>query len=325
MNHEQLTKLFSVAICKAVILAFYSLPVLASNLAFAEQRKDILIIKSADSGIYTYISEFLSQRLPELCKQQCNDEKTLSIHTGLADELGSSLQPADYDLIITLGTQSKNRLETKSLNTPPATIHGMIPLQASMEDNSPNHYSLVLDQPADKILNAVKQLLGTDKPIGILYSQSSSWRLPEYELAAKNNDVSILTFPVLKTDARNIGINLKKIIPEVSSILIIPDKKIYNRTTIAQLLLTGFKNSIPFIGYSRSLAITGAIASVTTDKDLIGQDISTLAIKLLNKQNMNELQFPSSYRLVINKNILESLSIDINRSFLEADDVEVIQ
>jgi len=325
MNHEQLTKLFSVAICKAVILAFCSLPVLASNSFNSEQRTDILIIKSADSGIYTYISEYLSQRLPALCNQQCNHEKTLSIHTGLADELGLSLQPGEYDLIITLGTKAKNKLDTRSLSRPPATIHGMIPLQATMEDNSPNHYYLVLDQPAEKILNAVKQLLGTDKPVGILYSQSSSWRLPEYEMAAKNNGISISTFPVLETGARNIGINLKTIIPKVSSILIIPDKNVYNRTTIAQLLLTGFKNRMPFIGYSRSLAITGAIASVTTDKDSIGQDISTLAIKLLNNQGMDELQFPSRYRLVINKNILESLEIDIDRSLLEADDVEVIQ
>ena len=325
MKPKQLTKLFSVAICKAVFLAFCSLPVLAGNSLNSEQRTDILIIKSADSGIYTYISEFLSQRLPVLCKQQCNDEKTLGIHIGLADELGSSLQPADYDLIITLGTQSKNKLETKSLNTPPATIHGMIPLQASMEDNSPNHYSLVLDQPADKILNAVKQLLGTDKPIGILYSQSSSWRLREYKLAAQNSGISLSTFPILETDPRSIGMNFKKILPQVSSILIIPDKNIYNRSTIAQLLLTGFKNRIPVVGYSRSLAITGAIASVTTDKNSIGRDISTLAIKLLNKQNIDQLQYPSEYRLVINRKILESLDIDFNRNLMEADDVEVIQ
>lgn len=325
MNPEQLTKLFSAAICKAVILALCSLSVLASKPAYASRQANILIVKSADSEIYSYTSQLLSQRIPQLCIKQCNDEATLDIHIGLADELGSSLQPADYDLIITLGTKSKNKLDTNSLETPPSTIHGLIPLRASMEDNSPNHYSLVLDQPANKILSLVKHLLGTDKPVGIPYSKSSSWRLPEYERAAKISGISIATFPIPETDSRSIGMHFKKIIPQVGSILIIPDKTIYNRSTISQLLLTGFKNRVPFIGYSRSLAITGTIASVTTQKDLIGQDLSTMAIRLLNKQHIDELQYPSEYRLVINKNILESLDIDFNPNLLNADGVEVLQ
>jgi len=325
MNIEQLTKLFSITICKAVFLALCSLPVLAGNPSYSSEQTNILIVKSADSAIYNHIGQFISQLLPELCKQQCNEETTLDIHIGLADELGESLQPSDYELIITLGTQSRNQLETIELKSPPLTIHGMIPLHSSIEGSKPNHYSLVLDQPAGKILNTVKQLLKTDKPVGILYSHSSGWRLPAYQQAAKNNGISLLTFPIPETDAQSLGMSFKDIIPQVGSILIIPDKNIYNRSTIAQLLLTGFKNRIPFIGYSRSLAITGAIASVTTDKASIGRDISTLAIELLNHKKVDKIQFPSSYRLVINKNILESLDNDIDRSLLEADDVEVIE
>jgi ABC-type uncharacterized transport system substrate-binding protein len=192
-----------------------------------------------------------------------------------------------------------------------------------MQDEHSNHVNLVLDQPPEKQLAVIKQLFGKDKPVGILHSKASAWRMAAYQLAADQLDMKIISAQAKNQDSSDLGHALNRILSEIGSVLIIPDKTIYNRSTIAQLLLTGYQKRIPFIGYSKSLAKTGAMASVITEKNLIAQDISGLVIKLLDNQQVENLQFPEKYKLIFNKKILESMDIKINEEIHESEDVKV--
>ena len=286
----------------------------------------IVIITSSDAELYTGISASVVSKLDQHCRQnRCVDHdnpviKTISLKQ--VDELTSTLNP---ELIISLGSKARNRLDALQLADSVQVLHALIPLSSSLITQKHNHHTLVLDQPVEKILQITRALLEPGKPVGILYSSDSQWRMSAIREASKESGITILESRIDNQDVRNIGVSLKALLPKVSSILILPDKSIYNRSTIAQLLLTGYQNQIPFIGYSKALAKTGALASVSTEKSSIAQDISDLAIKLLTGQKVDPIQFPKQHTLVINKKIQESMEIKISPGVMLNDDVEVIE
>ena len=291
-----------------------------------ESSPHIVIVTSSDAELYSRIGASVVSKLDQYCrKNRCVNSNHPIIKTISLKQVHEITATSSSELIISLGSKARNRLDALQLADSVQVLHALIPLNSSLITQKHNHYTLVLDQPIEKILKFTWALLEPDKPVGILYSSNSQWRMPAIREASKQSTIEILESRINNQDVRDIGASLKALLPKVSSILILPDKSIYNRSTIAQLLLTGYQNQIPFIGYSKALAKTGALASVTTDKNSIAQDISDLAIKLLTGKEVEPIQFPKRHKLVINKKILESMEIEISPEVMLTDDVEVFE
>lgn len=304
-------QLFRLTGLKLLLLLLILLPGLPVH---AQPGIEILILKSSDSELYSELSELLQQQIPVNCASACNKPHSLRFRVETADDFANNAgNPATLpELTITLGLQAKNLFDAIPGAGNHSVIHAMLPNKPALQQLKPQHSALVLDQPPLQILRITAQLIKSDKPVGMLYSPESRWQLDAISAAASELGLAIKLIGVTNTDITAMGSQLADNIGELAAVVIIPDKTIYNRSTIGQILLTGFLNRTPFIGYSRALAKTGALASVVTDIEDIPSDIAVLAVDILNKKPVERIHFPKRYRLVVNASITEAMGFDIN-------------
>jgi len=303
----------------ACLILFISLCIQPSY-AIAENYR-ILLIASSDNEFYQQFTSSLSSSLIKNCALSCkhnNFEVDVVNYESAPDESG-------YDLIVTLGVKAhKQHLTTYKRSEHKKYLHALIPLNL-IHPSAQNHYSLVLDQQEATIIAVVRKLISVDKPVGFLYTKNSQKRIDEIQKAADETEVKIATYLIDNDTQANLGEALPEILPQVSAIYMLPDKSLYNRVNINEILLTGFMNHTPFIGYSKSIAKTGALASIINDKEILITDISNILAKIINGDDVPAINWPSSYKLIINNQIAESLEISLDESILNSPNVEVIQ
>lgn len=301
------------------MILFFSLSFLPSYTIADTYR--LLFIQSDDNEFYQQFTSSLQSNIVKKCADSCQ-HKNLEVDILNIDE---AYDESNYDLIISLGVKAHEQHQqhiTNKLNT--KYLHALIPLNLT-HPKSENHYSLVLDQQNETILAVIKKLISKDQPIGFLYTKNSQWRIDSIKKAANEAQVKIATFLIDDVKHSEIGSALSEFLPHVSSVYMLPDKSLYNRITINEILLTGFIYQTPFIGYSKSIAKTGALASIANDREILIEDISNIITKVINGDDVPAINWPSTYKLIINRQIADSLGIITNESILNNPDMEVIE
>lgn len=287
-------------------------------LAFPAHAMEVLIIKSSGSAVYQEIADNIAGKLENSCKNQCINSRVI-LNSAVAQNLNNS-NFSRYNLIITLGSASLKLTEKIKLEPHTNILHALIPTAAN-EIALPHHHLLLIDQPAAAILESVNKLIPTALTKGMLYSSNSETRMKKIAQAFTNSKQSVHRQEVINNDT---GLALSKLMKKSAAIIMLPDNNIYTRNNISQVLLSGFQRGIPFIGYSTALAKTGALASVVTNKQSIINDVAELSLKLLKGEKIPTINFPSTYQLVINRDIAESLNISINPDLISHPNVEVL-
>ena len=153
-----------------------------------------------------------------------------------------------------------------------------------------------------------------------IFTDNSEWRK---RLLGKYSEKQNLNIRFEKS--LNISDTLNSQLPSQGSIIMLPDKALYNRNNISQVLLAGYSKSITFIGYSISLTKTGALASIITPQNEIANDISRLAYEIIETKKSPGIYYPQSYKVYINKKILESLNVKIENWNIEQNKLEIVQ
>lgn len=285
----------------------------------------ILVLPSDNSEFYTEFTTTLKNKLTEHCKQHCEDNN-LSVDISSLEELISETRILDnYQYVVTLGVKAKQTYQQSNHSEEQVALHALIPHNLTQHDSENNHFSLVLDQPVDRQLDTIQKLFTKTKPIGVIYTEKSEWRIEEINQFSSQLGIPVKTFKIDTGRQYSIGESLSSFLPEISVILMIPDKFLYNKITINEILLTGYLNQVPFIGYSKALAITGAMSSITTPQDNIIADIVRTVIQLINHELPGSTLFPTDYTVFINQQISDSLNLELNFQKLDTDKVEVIE
>ena len=299
------------------------LPAYANSLP---ENPKILILKSNNSALYNKLASELVFTLGIQCKN-C-PEKPLLINTDTISEPPSDRTDSkysNYDFIITLGKKAWQKTEALKLGKEIKTLHAVLPLDQSIINARPNQYFLVLEQSYEKQLQILSDLFNQQHYISVIYSDNSQWRKALIINASEKVGITPDFRKIESVDYSSISTLLNQKNLTAKSILMLPDKQLYNRNNINQILLSGYRNNITFIGYSISLAKTGALASIITPQNDIASDISKLSYEILNQEKTPGIYYPSSYKVFINQNILETLNITIKKDFFDTHPVEVVQ
>ncbi len=311
--------LTAVLTCLALFLTIHSTNAIATEFP-------LILIQSEDNEFYNDFSSSLVSSLTKHCQNNCANQQ-LSIDVKTSDQIINSLNSLkEYKLVITLGVKAQNQYKhLHSELSRQSVLHALVPKHLSHLDQEINHFSLVLDQQESNFITFVKLLPKTDKPVGLLYSDKTLWRISSFIKAASQADLPIKAFKVNTSKQTSIGESLKNILPKVSSIIMLPDKSLYNQVTINEILLTGYLSKVPFIGYSKALAKTGALASITTPTDSIISDITNTVSRIINGTQAESIIYPSTYKVILNQQISESLGLDVKQKIPESVPLEVIR
>ncbi|MGD2118848.1 MAG: ABC transporter substrate binding protein [Chromatiales bacterium] len=295
------------------------------------RQVNILLVLSSDSQLHQEIANTSKELLLKQCNHNpaCKNIKP-NFTSVLATELAASArQLRDQDLVITFGKRAATLLEKyRDSFGQVKVLHSLIPKETGsamlQESLGKNQYVLLLDQPIYRQLRLIRQMFPDRRRLGVLLSQNKQGYRNELQEAAIANDLELEL--ALVHDTADTGSLLSELVKKVDLFLIIPDKSIYNRNTIKEILLTGYFHSKAFIGYSNSLTRSGALASIVTGKDTIAEDVAQLVLGLILRPNaVRHINYPVSYQISINQNVAESLGITIPEAILELEKTLVIE
>jgi hypothetical protein len=295
-----------------------SLLLFAVNLPAAGFDK-VWIIKSANTEQYRDIAAALSLGVNAQCTKLCSSSSIKAIDL---DEL-TQINHNDRNLLITIGTKAYDtvsELPTSKTGEESVFYHTLLPLEQKTATAS--HAFFWLEQSPSTQVKVLERLLGTNRDIYLFYSDESEWRVSDWQKAAAQ---SRLRFKFEKIRPKDIGTELSSDKLNGKTVVLLPDKKIYNRFTLKQILLAGYLNQVTLIGYSKALSKSGAAASIITDLDAYLLETSKLIVQIIESGKLPENSFPQGWKVILNNEIIQSLNLQIDKSRFEEGQLEELQ
>ena len=221
-----------------------------------------------------------------------------------------------YELIVSIGTsaasealQQESKTPLLSIFTPKNAVDSFLLTKEHVQHRKIS--AIYLDQPLHRLIALAHLLKPEAKKFGTIFGPISQIVQPEVEQLMRKNNLS-LKYGILTQDDNPVTI-LKPVVTNSELFLAIPDHAILNRAVAKWILYLGFQNKIPVIGFSKAYTNAGALASVYSSPENVGQQAGELIAAWLtrNDQSIWNPQYPHYYTLSTNPSVARSLGISL--------------
>ncbi len=284
---------------------WFSAAVLVAPLALA-QTPSVHILLSNDATYYTEVEQavrdVLSQEQPELV-----------ITTRLVDQAPPS-PPSRGAYIVAIGTPATEYALTHYRDTPLLSL--FVP-ESAWNQLSIDHQPtapvgvVVIDQPVRRSIALGELLAPSAKTIATVLGETSGNQLEELEQETGSRQLR-LRYAELDEGDDPLS-TLTPVVESADIFIAIPDHAVFNRATAKWVLYLAYRQQIPVIGFSRSYSEAGALASVFSTPQNIGQQGGELVLRLVNGQHAGVWQthYPRYYTLHTNEVVARALGIHL--------------
>lgn len=291
-------------ICKGLLILWLLTP---SAMAAEQDMPPVITVLSDRGRVYTQFLQGL-----EMSLRQSGQADRLQVRTVL--DAGPAPEGALY---LAVGTTACNDLLAEPRRRP--LICSLVPrltfrqllrehrVQPALERGAVT--AVFLDQPFDRRLELVGEVLPEVRVIGSLLGPASSAQRDELQAATDRAGYRLQTAR-LESGERDPLRALQKLLAESEVLLALPDPAVYNRYTIRPLLLETFHRDVPVIGFSHAYSQAGAMASVFTTPEQIGRQTGELLVTREPGGALPPPQYPRYFVVEINREVAELLGHD---------------
>lgn len=271
---------------------------------------DILIILSSDTKPYQAIVKAFQQYLDTR-----QSKHSFRIQTRDVEDL-SDKEVAEASLHIAVGTVATQVLLKKNVDVPLLSTLVTNSAVSSFrdkysEDRKNRFYSIVLDQPPQRVMLLGKILLPDVSQYGFLIGEASKSLFYDYEKVA--GKLKLQTTAAFTAGDRAIAQKIEQLLEYNKAIIALPDPQIMTPNTAKWLLFMSYQKSIPVIGYSNAYVKAGALAAVHSTPEDIGRQaaewVETFFAEGVPDESDN---FPSYFRVAVNRWVARSLTIEVD-------------
>jgi len=213
-------------------------------------------------------------------------------------------------LLIAVGMEAAELALTRSGNMPVLVV--MVP-KAGYEALLDNHSArlgsravsaIYLDQPWDRQLGFIQAALPDHSTVGLLYSPDTPITLPRLPRGMSLNAQSVRS-------AENLFAVLDNVLGSSDVLLVVPDSKIYNSSSIRNILLTSYRHKVPLIGVSQAYVNAGALGAIYSTPEQLAEQAGDTAAFFLRSQRWPEPQHSVSFNIGLNQQVAYSLGITL--------------
>ena len=171
--------------------------------------------------------------------------------------------------------------------------------------------TIILDQPIERSFLLIKNILPSARRIGILFSPMELSN--QADISRKADAFDLMIHQEVIQDESEIGRKLSLLLNNIDVLLAQPNIKIYNKNTVAKILVASYRKKIPVIGFSAAYVKAGALAAVYSSPDDVAEDITESIAHYLRhgKISTNNIS-PDSFSVSINSKVGHSLNIQID-------------
>jgi len=176
--------------------------------------------------------------------------------------------------------------------------------------------AVVIDQPLERPLALAKLLVPEAQRVGAVFGPVSVASKPQLLRAVERAGMELI-YANLDGDDNPIGV-LSPLVQKTDVLLAVADRAVFNKSVAKWLLYLSFRQKVAIIGFSRSYAKAGALASVYSSPENIGRHGAELLASLLNLKGESVMgtevwrsHYPQYYTLEVNRAVASALNISV--------------
>jgi ABC-type uncharacterized transport system substrate-binding protein len=277
----------------ALLLCFISV----SEALAAEPRK-VLLLLSEQHAAYQHFRQAFEQNLP----------------AGVQLEVRTLAQPADIlkaDILVTAGSKASQWAAEQWHGAMLATMLPSRSFQQMQAEKSLPHplSALFLDQPLARQVALVRAALPTLKRVGVLHTADGDFLSQPLQRELARQGAVLVTQAVQSDDS--LAGKLEAMLAQSDVLLAVPDGKIYNSSTIRNILLGSYRRGIPVIGLSAAYVSAGALCAVYSTPEQHAAQSASMVSEFLQRGTLPSPRFPLLYQIALNAEVARSMRLNI--------------
>lgn len=259
----------------------------------------VRLLLAGDMPYYQATADSLQHHLRLL-----TPETVVSVHTQTGNW-------PEEDILVSIGAQALTDLRARYPDRP--ALHLFVTSdfwreQCARDPGLGNNTAVALDQPPQRLLQLARLLMPEARTLSAVLGPLSR----KHDAALEGGATALGFKPlidVLKPDDNPIA-RLSPLIKAAQVVVVLPDSADFNRAVANWLLQLSFRARIPVIGFSRAYTDAGALASVYSSPENIGQQGAELVTeRLVHGLFPPGLQPPRYYTLTTNATVANALGI----------------
>lgn len=252
-----------------------------SGMGLAHAASQVLVLLSEGGDAYRQVAHAFSQGLGE-----DHPVRIRSLDTVSKEELRPA--PGDALLLVPVGLNAARMVAEQG--SPRVSVLALMVHRQSFEAlpwpagfGSDRLSAIYIDQPLARSLQLIELLDPRLDRVGIVTSDDSldtrgellREQTPETRSLIQAQGQSVQVQGV--ADDRGVASALRRLLPEVDVLLLLPDSQVVNSANVRNVLLTSYRYRVPVVGFSPGLVTAGAVAAVFSTPEQIGRAGASLA------------------------------------------------
>jgi ABC-type uncharacterized transport system substrate-binding protein len=303
------TKRLVSAWCTVVSGLLLSAGVAYAQLPGKAETPDFTMVLSEDGGPYLEFSKALINIL-------ANDNvSSLVIDTG---------KPIpESGVVIAVGMKAAEKVAASEAQFVinvliPKASHEKLSHDFPMRKDSKHFSAIFLDQPPQRQARLIQALLPEKHDAGLLYSS------PPEVLEKLRNE---LREHGIKLHAERVDTEqplleaLQNILRSSEVLIALPDAKVYNSSSIRNILLSSYRSGVPLVGFSAGYVKAGALGAIFSTPEQIARQAAMMIRHFKQAQLLPEAQYPREFDVMINEQVAYSLNLQIKNAQLLHDEI----
>jgi putative tryptophan/tyrosine transport system substrate-binding protein len=227
---------------------------------------------------------------------------------------------ASYQLVVSVGVRAATLINNFDLRVP--VLHTLVPRAAydqimfGKTTAVKNISAVFIDQPVSRQLELVRLAAPQVIRVGALLGADASATGRALEQAAKPLGLQ-MDLETLKS-AEELPSALKRLLARSDALLALPDAQVYNQSTLQGILLNAYRSGQPVFGFSAAQVKAGALASVYSTPEQIGNHAAELLLKAGegNKWTLPAAQYSQYFSIAVNREVGKSLGLQIDEDIV---------
>lgn len=292
----------------ALVCVAYLIAVLAANSRAAEAV--VVVLGAQTKAPYQQFVEGFKQHLSEREPVIKFIDIALDKDTQNTDGLMDVLQQNEVTMILTLGSNAFRSVIELGVDRP--VLAGLMLDQSELENNG-SASGVVLDFGAETQFSWIHRILPDAKTIGVLYNpEKSGHRIAAAKQAASQLGLKLVAKEV--NSPKELPVAMDSLFRSVDVLWGISDPVVLSRQTAKAVLLTSFRNQVPFVAPSSVWVKAGALYSLDWDYRDVGAQTGEMALSVLGGKKVSTMpiQTPRKVRYSLNVRTAEHMNLRLS-------------
>lgn len=288
-------------------MLFFAMSMLASTGVLCAETPLVVIVSMQDAPAYRLTEQSFVASLSSV--------QNVEILSAFSAEELRQIQTREPAMIVALGSAAVQKSQETFGDRP---LLATMVVSTSPLDGVKQATAVVLSSSPKVQLEWHRKMLPGAKRVGILYDpvESLAW-VEEAQAVAGGLGLEIVAIPV--ETPQQIPPALNALARQADSILGIPDRTVYSRSTAKAILLFSFRNRIPFVGMSGAWVKAGALYGLDWDYAGLGKQCAGIASKILGGTRATAFgpQQPETLVYQVNLKTAKQMKLDFSSELID--------